>query len=277
VLTPVPNRSRNVVVPLLVLSLGLVAAGCAEMVASSKHSREAGERLYAEGSHVDAAGAYRNAVRKDPTDYRAYYGLGQSYDATKSYHQAIQAYQTGLDVQKRTLPGKEDQAMRVKLIDALARSMAKAYDRTLQDAGSPSRPETAESKYIRAKAFAYMGDADSAIETYRQAALLDRKDFAIAKDFGLYLEQIPGLRSDPARQLKKAYQLNNKDPEVIAALRRVGVVPGPSLKEREQLAQPAVPKGPFPEVDVKKWQQAQRDRADTASAAETAVPTGPRD
>jgi tetratricopeptide (TPR) repeat protein len=123
-----------------------------------------------------------------------------------------------------------------------------------------------------------MGDADSAIDTYQQAALIDRKDFAIAKDYGLYLEQIPGKRDEAVRQLKKAYQLNNKDPEVAAALRRVGIVPGPSLKEQEQLAKPSVPKGPLPEMDVKRWQQNyQRQNSGTASTAEGAGSTGPRD
>jgi tetratricopeptide (TPR) repeat protein len=274
---PSPRAARAAVLSLCVAA-AVASSGCAEMVASSKHSREAGQRLYAEGNYVDAAGAYRNAVRKDPLDYRAYYGMGQSYDATKSYYQAIQAYQTALDVQKRTAPGREDTAMRVKIIDALAQAMARGYDRTLQAGGTPNQPQTAEAKYIQAKAFAYMGDADSAIETYRQASLIDKKDFAIAKDFGLYLEQIPGKREDAARQLKKAYQLNQKDPEVVAALRRVGVVPGPSIKDQEQLAKPSVPKGPLPEMDIKRWQQNyQRQNSGTASTAEGAATTGPRD
>jgi Tfp pilus assembly protein PilF len=269
---------RAAVLSLLALSLGYAGGGCAEVTASSKHSRESGQRLYAEGSYVDAAGAFRNAVRKDPTDYRAWYGLGQSYDATKAHHQAIQAYETALDVRMRTAPGREDEVMRVKIIDALAQSMAKAYDRTIQDGGSPNQPQTAEKKYIQAKAFAYMGDADSAIEAYNKAVLLDKKDFAIAKDFGLYLEKIPGMQTDASRQLKRAYQMNERDPEVVAALRRMGVVPGPSLKEREQLASPSVPKGPLPEVDVKKWQQnRQRQQSGTASTADGDAPTGPRD
>jgi tetratricopeptide (TPR) repeat protein len=274
---PSPRAARAVVLSLLALSLGYAGGGCAEVTASSKHSRESGQRLYAEGNYVDAAGAYRNAVRKDPTDYRSWYGLGQSYDATNAHHQAIQAYQAALDVRKRTAPGREDEAMRVKIIDAMAQSMAKAYDRTIQDSGSPSQPQTAENKYIQAKTFAYMGDADSAIEAYNKASLLDKKDFAIAKDFGLYLEKIPAMKTDATRQLKRAYAINDKDQEVNAALRRMGVVPGPSLKEVNQLASPAVPKGPLPEVDVKRWQQnRQRQQSGTASTAEGA-PAGPRD
>ena len=275
---PAIPSPRVAFLSLCLVGLGLASAGCAEMVASSTHSRQEGQKLYAEGNYVDSAGAFRNAIRQDPLDYRAYYGLGQSYDATKAYYEAIQAYRTGLDVQKRTAPGREDPATRAKLIDALAQAMAKGYDKTLSESGTPNKPETAENKYIQAKAFAYMGDADSAIDTYQQASLIDKKDFAIAKDFGLYLEQLPGKRDDAARQLRRAYQLNSKDPEVAAALRRVGVVPGPSLKEQNQLAQPAVPVGPLPEIDVKRWQQQYQNRnSAAASTAEGTGTAGPKD
>lgn len=272
----------RIVLRLAVLSLSALAlTGCAEVVASSpKHSREQGQKLLAEGNYADAAGAFRNAVRRDPTDYRSWYGLGQTYDATKNDHQAIQAYQAALDVQKRTIPGREDEPMRVKIIDALARAMARANDRTLQDDAIGSRPQTAETRYVQAKAFAYMGDMDSAIESYNQAILLDKKDFAIYKDYGLFLEKLPGMRADAAKQLRRAYQLNSKDEQVAAALRRVGVVPGPSLKEQEQLAKPSVPVGPLPEIDIKRWQEQNARRnapGGTASTAEQAPPTGPRD
>lgn len=253
---PAASSPVHSAVRALVLSASLLALiGCAEVTASSKHSREQGQRLYAQGEYVDAAGAFTTAVRTDPTDYRAWYGLGQSYDKSQSYHQAIRAYRTALDVRKGTAPGREDEAMRVRIIDALGRSIAAGNDRTFTP--ETGKQVTAEEKYITAKAFEYMGDADAAIETYQQAALLDKKDFAIAKDYGLYLEKVPGMREQAVKQFKRAYQLNAKDPQVVAALRRNGVVPGPSLKEPDQLAKPAVPKGPFPEVDIKRWQQQQ--------------------
>jgi tetratricopeptide (TPR) repeat protein len=268
-----------------VLAAGVfVLAGCAEVTASSRHSREQGQKLYAQGEYIDAAGAFRNGVRDDPLDYRSWYWLGQSYDKNQSYHQAIQAYRTALDVSKRTAPGREDEAMRVKIIDALGRSIAAGNDRTFQIESGKGRQPTAEEKYIEAKAFQYMGDADLAIESYQQAVLLDRKDFAIAKDFGLYLEKVPSMRDQAVKQLKRAYQLNSKDQQVVAALRRNDVVPGPSLKEPEALAKPALPKGPLPEVDIKRWQQQNAARnsgagAGTGAAIEAgaASTAGPRD
>ena len=270
-----PLRTVSKAVLLSSLLLGLVGCGgVAELTASSSGSREQGIKMYQAGEHVDAAGAFRSAVRTDPTDYKSYYWLGQSYDALKSDHQALQAYQAALDVQKRTLPGREDTVMRARIIDAMARSVARANNTTLQDEAIVSRPQTAETKYIQAKAFQYAGDPDSALEAYGQAVLLDKKDFQIVKDYGLFLEQIPGQRDVAAKQLRKAYSLNPKDQEVVLALRRIGVVPGPSLKEPEQLARPALPKGPLPQVDVKPWPGQQPAR--TASASEAPV-TGPRD
>jgi hypothetical protein len=90
------------------------------------------------------------------------------------------------------------------------------------------------------------------------------------------------MRDPAVKQLKRAYQMNDKDPQVIAALRRNGVIPGPSLKEPEQLAKPSVPKGPLPEVDIKRWQQEQAARAAQGSngagdATGAAATLGPRD
>jgi tetratricopeptide (TPR) repeat protein len=252
------------------------------VVASSKHSREQGQKLYAQGEYSDAAGAFRLAVRDDPTDYRSWYWLGQAYDKTQSYHQAIQAYRTALDVRKRTAPGREDEAMRVRTIDALGKSIAAGNERTFQAETNKGMQPSAEDKYVEAKAFEYMGDADAALEAYQQAVALDRKDFAIAKDYGLYLEKVPSMRDQAVKQLKRAYQMNAKDAQVVAALRRNGVVPGPSLKEMDQLAKPSVPKGPLPEVDIKRWQQQQNAaRAGTPPGSASAVPaasaSGPRD
>jgi tetratricopeptide (TPR) repeat protein len=276
----VRRSARTFLLTACVASAAFALAGCAEVTASSKHSREQGQKLYTEGEYADASGAFRKAVREDPTDYRSWYWLGQSYDKSQSYQQAMQAYRTALDVRKRTAPGREDEAMRVRIIDALGRSIAAANDRSFTEA--KGRP-TAEDKYVEAKAFEYLGDADSAIDAYQQAARLDNKDFAIAKDYGLYLEKIQGMRDPAVKQLKRAYQMNDKDPQVVAALRRNGVVPGPSLKEPEQLAKPSIPKGPLPEVDIKRWQQEQAARAaqqnangggDATGAAAT---LGPRD
>jgi tetratricopeptide (TPR) repeat protein len=97
----------------------------------------------------------------------------------------------------------------------------------------------------------YSGDADAAIAAYDQAALMDPTNFWIAKDYGLYLEQLgQGRMADP--HLRRAYALNSTDEDVAAALRRLNVVPGPSLKEQQDLVNRPVPKGPIPPIDMSK-------------------------
>jgi len=106
----------------------------------------------------------------------------------------------------------------------------------------------AENWFIVAKVYAFRGDADSAIDAYNRATLLTPKDFLMQKDYGLYLESI-GQPQRAQAPLKKAYAIK-PDPQVADALRRVGIVPGPSLKPQSALAQPPVPKGPIPELEV---------------------------
>jgi hypothetical protein len=63
----------------------------------------------------------------------------------------------------------------------------------------------------------------------------------------MYLERF-GQKERARLPLKNAYAMNSNDQEVADALRRVGVVPGPSLKPEDQLAKPLVPIGPIPPI-----------------------------
>jgi len=49
--------------------------------------------------------------------------------------------------------------------------------------------------------------------------------------------------------LKKAYAMNPQDAQVDAALRRMGIVPGPALKDRNALVKSPVPEGPIPPIN----------------------------
>jgi tetratricopeptide (TPR) repeat protein len=101
--------------------------------------------------------------------------------------------------------------------------------------------------YMLAKIHRFRGDPDSAVDAYNRAALKDPKDYSLIKEYGLYLEQI-GQAQKAEYQLRKAYAMKNTDEEVAAALRRVGVIPGPAIKDEKDLVGPPVPKGPIPPV-----------------------------
>jgi tetratricopeptide (TPR) repeat protein len=245
----------RLVVLVTVIALGF-AAGCVQDQAINRtdDSARTGAKLYSEGQFADAAGAYQKSIREDPRNYHAYYGLGQSYDQLGQYQQSIQAYKSGIQVMSTSLEGKEDLAFRMKLVDGAAAAIAKSADKNAE-LDALQKQQTGESYLMAAKIYRYSGDADSAMDFYNRGALLSPNDFYIQKDAGIYLEQLgQGKRAEPA--LRKAFALNPKDEQVIAALRRIGVVPGPSIKDQKDLAKPVVPQGPIPEVEFGKGKSA---------------------
>ena len=78
-----------------------------------------------------------------------------------------------------------------------------------------------------------------------KAAQKSPEAFHIFKEQGLYLER-QQMKVEAEAALRKAYRLDDKDVDVQQALRRLGVVPGPALKEEGELAKPIIPKGPIP-------------------------------
>jgi tetratricopeptide (TPR) repeat protein len=235
--------------------LGLIiggSIGCAgDVITYSKQSHQRGDQLYAQGQYADAAGAYRNATRQNPRNYQAYFDLGNCYMQMGQHQQAIGAYKTSLDVQKSTFHGKSDEAFRHQALNELAGAIARSNARDVETdlaAQNAARSTDGEASYLLAKIHLHRGDADSAIEAYNRAMLLSPTNFLYAKEYGLYLEQLNQLQA-AATPLRKAYGLRKDDQEVVAALRRIGIVPGPSLRDEADLAQPYIPKGPIRPID----------------------------
>jgi hypothetical protein len=83
-----------------------------------------------------------------------------------------------------------------------------------------------------------------ALENYQHASLLDAQNFPVLKEYGLYLQQV-GQTQRAQAALSQAYRIDNTDAQVNDSLRQMGIVPGPSLKERDELARPVLPKGPL--------------------------------
>lgn len=227
-----------------------LTAGCVDVVTYSQESRKQGIELYNGGQYADAAGSFRTALRQNPGDYKSHYYLGRSEAALNHYQLSIQAYKAGLDTLKLTLEGREDGAFRKLILDGLADAIAKSDVRgpeldklQTQVKANPS----AETYLLIAKIFRAAQDADSALDAYNRATLTDSRDFEILKEYGLYLEQL-GQNQRAEVVLRQAYTVNAKDAEVTAALRRLGVIPGPSIKEQNQLVEPLIPRGPIPQV-----------------------------
>jgi tetratricopeptide (TPR) repeat protein len=250
--SPIASFGKSAAAAVLVAGLSAGIVGCAgDYLSYASESRAAGIAQLNENQPDKAAGSFQNAVRQNPRDYQSFYWLGVSYDRQGAYAQAAQAYRTSLDVQQGTYDGRKDVVFRRKTLDGLAIAIAKSPTRNEEIAMIEQKNagrEKAEDALLLARIYFYSGDADSAIECYNRAALLDPEDALISKEVGLYFEKI-GQTKNAEPLLKRAYTANPQDAEVTAALRRLGIVPGPSLKEERALAKPPMPLGPIPELN----------------------------
>ena len=123
-----------------------------------------------------------------------------------------------------SLGGKEDVAFRQTVLDSLASAVAKSNDRSAEATALAGGTASAEDTFVLAKVGRLTGDADNALENYDHALLLEPKNFYIAKEYGIYLEQL-GQDERAGKVLRVAYTLNSKDEQVNDALRRAASCP----------------------------------------------------
>src|SRR4051812_41002805 len=169
----------------LLISLSFISAGCTEALTYANKSREEGIKLYDQHYYADAAGAFRNAVRQDPRDYRSQYYLGLCYDELKQHHQAFSSFRTSLDVMTQLGPNFVDPNFRQAVLEAYGASVSRHDENeseinalTKRAAGSASGEEW----FVLAKAFRLRGDADRAIDAYTRAARVSGDNFYIRKE-----------------------------------------------------------------------------------------------
>jgi tetratricopeptide (TPR) repeat protein len=245
---------KNVRIPLILTSLcaAVMLGGCGEIITYSKQSRAKGEQYLQANQQEEAIGAFRDAVRQNPRDYESYYQLGVLYDQQKQYADAIGSFKTSLDVQNVTEEGRDDVSFKLKTIDAFAKTLARADARDVEINAMETRAAqstTGDVHFVLARVYVERGDADSAMSAYAKAAQKSPELFYIAKEQGLFLERL-SVKPDAIAALTHAYQLDDKDVDVMQALRRLGVVPGPALKDEKDLARPLLPKGPMPDLSA---------------------------
>ena len=252
-----PSLASSAAKGLAVLTLTFGLVGCSDVLTFAEKDRDSGMQAYNDADYPKAAGAFRAALRQDPRDYRSHFYLGQSSLQMQNYQQAIVAFRSCLDTQNVTLLGRDDNEIRLKAIDGLAQAIVKSdesdseVNRLEQLARSGKGPGAARQFFTLAKIYRYRKLPDMALDYYNRSTLDDPKNFDYAKEYGLYCEQLQqSARAQEA--LHHAYALNATDKDVTDALRRLGVVPGPSLRSKTDLAQPLLPKGPLPEVDLDK-------------------------
>jgi tetratricopeptide (TPR) repeat protein len=252
------SRSQSLSVRFTTLGLACLTvalmglSGCADMMTYSRDAQVEGETLYKKGDYANAAGAFRNSIRQNPRNYQGYYQLGNCYYNLGQNQLAIASYKTARQTIDVTIEGRYDTQTREKILNGLAAAIARSDQRDAETDSIQHEAEanqSAESWYLLARVYEIRGDADSAMDAYNRAALLDPKNFIIARNYGLYAERI-GQPQRADAPLRRAYELNPKDQDVAAALRRIGVVPGPGLLTESDLARPLIPRGPIPSANI---------------------------
>lgn len=264
-------KSKSMIAAAVLMSGLALAAGCSESISYAKSSRAEGIRLYEQQNYAEAAGAFRNAVNQQPADYESRYWLGQAYDRLGRHQLAMQAYSSGLEQIGKTIEGRRDVQTRDKLIDAMASSIANAPEGQLDIDRLEARADF-DAYVVLAKVCRRLGDADMAIENYSAALNSRPNDFVLAKEYGLYLQQL-NQQQRSIVVLKQAYSINPNDPEVNAILTGHGIVLGPGLKPEDKLAKPLMPNGPMP--DLREFRDTRySEKSDAVPAADTAPARG---
>jgi tetratricopeptide (TPR) repeat protein len=221
-------------------------AGCSsdvQLLTRPEKPRLEGIELYNRGDLSNAAGAFKNAIRQEPRDYKAHFYLGETYEAQGNYQQAIQEYKASVDSMKATLQGQEAIDLRQKVMNRHAATIARGDDQNLEkdlmtaqaNNTSLTPQRRAEAYFLLAKVQRYRGDADSAITAYVKGSELDPKDFWLQKEAGIYMLQ-SGQKEQANAPLVRASKISTHDPELnqaiidIGGLKDTGSVPGPATK-----------------------------------------------
>lgn len=250
----------RIVFALLIVS-GTFIGGCTTdqpVFTNERKSRLEGIELYNRADYDNALGAFRNAVRQDPRDFRSQYYLGVTYERMGNYQQAVQAYKSALKVMRETPAGRDAVDYRQVVLNTLASTIAKHDDNRLEQdllakqAASASTPDwqRSEDYFVLAKIARYRRDADSAITSYLKAAEMNRDDLWAQKEAGLYLLQM-GMANKAYKPLKRAGELTSHDPELNAALRQLNIPQSPALIQNGGSSAPLTNPAPLPSVPLK--------------------------
>lgn len=207
-----------------------------DLLTWSNDAKRQGLQQYNDGRYAEAAGCFRNAIRQNPIDPEAEFWLAMSYEQTQSYHEAIDAFKTSMQLMPAPGTAHYSVWMHDNAFDRLAHIVA-ANDPTGSEtdllAKTAAQDNSSEEFRLLGRVFRYRGDADSGLENYRRAAQIDPSNFPAQREYGLYLEQLT-QNQEAAQVLRDAYRLNQNDQQVNDALRRIGVEPGPGLLVADQ-------------------------------------------
>ena len=242
------------------LLAGMLSGGCTTDQPILTYQREArieGARLYNRADYDNAVGAFRNAAKTDPRDFRSFCYMAVTYERLGNLQQAVQAYKSALKVMHATISGHDETDFRQITMNLLAGCISKHDDNHLeqellakQAADMKVRAgDRAECYFLLAKVQRYRGDADSALLSYYKGSELDRDNFWLQKESGLYMLQL-GKTKSAVKPVQRANELRARDSEVVSAMRQLKLEVPPSLTSGQNTLQPVLQPRQLPPVPV---------------------------
>lgn len=203
----------------------MLCAGCYNPPVEKFHSRKAMER----GDYATAEQKLLAVVENDPSDWEGHYLLGLAYLGQDRPIEAQTELELALAANDRSTTNTP------KILNALAEALhqQESYDQLYAFLDAQiDRYEGWEDYARKARFLAKANDMDGASLAYRQAAIFSRN-----ADDDIYVEMAEfyeGLGDyDKAVQcLKWAYYVDEERADLPDRFRKLGVVPGPTLKER---------------------------------------------
>ncbi|MEO0477446.1 MAG: tetratricopeptide repeat protein [Planctomycetota bacterium] len=211
----------------------LLTTGCYKPKVDGGFYNPAVEKFKAEkaieaGNYAEAEQRLNKVLYNDPQDWGGRYLMGLTYLETNRPVEAQSQLELALAVRDRS------ESETPKILDALARSLEQQelYDQLYAFLDAQiERYEGWEDYARKARFLAKANDIDGAALAYRQAAFFSRnKTEDIYLELATFYEGI-GDYDKAIQALKWAYYINDENPETPDRFRKLGVVPGPTLKE----------------------------------------------
>lgn len=208
----------------LALCTMLLCVGCYNPPVEKMHSRKAMDA----GDYTAAEQKLIGVVEHDPSDWEGHYLLGLAYLGQQRPVQAQSQLELALTVKDRS---KEQTP---KILDALGQSleMQGAYDQLYAFLDAQiARYEGWQDYARKARFLAKANDIDGAALAYRQAAYFSRNETErIYLEIATFYENL-GDYDKAIQALKWAYYLKPDHTQIPGRFRKLGVVPGPTLRE----------------------------------------------
>ena len=186
------------------------------------------EKAIEAGNYAEAEQRLNKVLRNDPQDWEARYLMGLTYLETDRAVEAQSQLELALAVKDRS------REQTPKILDALARALERQelYDQLYAFLDAQiERYEGWEDYARKARFLAKANDIDGAALAYRQAAYFSRNETEdIYLEMATFYEGL-GDYDKAIQALKWAYYINDQHTQIPGRFRKLGVVPGPTLKE----------------------------------------------